>query len=522
MRLSRALCAVSLSTLLLISVQPAAAQYRNSAQDGPWTSPSTWDPAGLPTWERVQIYHNITLTGSGSAGDVDLWNMTQTVGTLAMTGGSLTCDMVHLNGMGTDLDMVGSRIVGSAGSGGLYIGNDCMGSSRMRIRGVSSADIRGVDVTSDDGSALEVFGNSELLCRDGNEWQGITIGLSNYWDYSLNEFVPSVGHFDIGTTTGDETVVSAGAYYIGSSDGYGTMHVHSGTVSAISPEEPQGLHDGMYVLGYAGGTGFVTQTGGTIFGRGVIIYNGQWNAHLTQLTEGIHLYGGTFSSASTSGELHNLGGTIAIGDSSSQTCTIGSGGDFIQDSGVIDMTMGATTVFFNPSASHDMISVTNGDVSLTGGTVRAQLGQANGLTFRPEHYGDWWKVIDHTGTGTTTLGDVNLVDNLDYDRGSAAFDLQAINGDIFLMFIGATAGDANFDNCVDVGDLGILAFNWQSTGMTWAKADFTGDGVVDVGDLGVLAAHWGWTINDIAVPVPEPASLAMLAMGGFALLRRRR
>jgi hypothetical protein len=53
------------------------------------------------------------------------------------------------------------------------------------------------------------------------------------------------------------------------------------------------------------------------------------------------------------------------------------------------------------------------------------------------------------------------------------------------------AGDANLDNAVDVGDLGILAANYGGTNKTWAQGDFNNDGAVDVGDLGILAAHYG-------------------------------
>jgi hypothetical protein len=52
-------------------------------------------------------------------------------------------------------------------------------------------------------------------------------------------------------------------------------------------------------------------------------------------------------------------------------------------------------------------------------------------------------------------------------------------------------GDANEDNAVDVGDLGILAANYGGTGKSWGQGDFNNDGAVDVGDLGILAAHYG-------------------------------
>jgi hypothetical protein len=59
-------------------------------------------------------------------------------------------------------------------------------------------------------------------------------------------------------------------------------------------------------------------------------------------------------------------------------------------------------------------------------------------------------------------------------------------------------GDANDDRMVDVGDLGILAANYNRNlkdegidSPLWRSyGDFNGDGIVDVGDLGILAANY--------------------------------
>jgi hypothetical protein len=102
-------------------------------------------------------------------------------------------------------------------------------------------------------------------------------------------------------------------------------------------------------------------------------------------------------------------------------------------------------------------------------------------------------------------------------------------------------GNANLSGAVDVGDLGILATNFNTTGKRWQDGDFTGDGTVNVGDLGVLATNFNladpnWTVaGAVNLPVtpgagsiggsvvPEPTSIVMLllaCMSGLAIRRR--
>ena len=83
-------------------------------------------------------------------------------------------------------------------------------------------------------------------------------------------------------------------------------------------------------------------------------------------------------------------------------------------------------------------------------------------------------------------------------------------------------GDADLDGDVDLDDASIVLAHWLTAGNTWAEGDFDGNGIVMLDDASLLILNWGTGLPSAPVVTPEPATLSLLAIGGLAMLRRRR
>ena len=265
----------------------------------------------------------------------------------------------------------------------------------------------------------------------------------------------------------------------------GTMYVGSSAAELAVTGGSLAVANGIYLGNASGSRGTLTATGGSLVAGGQIV---------------------VASSAASTGEL---------------TITRSA---YVQAEGLTASNAGGRYAKINleisPSGS-SLIHAT-GSSSL-GGVVDALWLGAN----RPKE-GDAFKIIDSSDPNATYSGafDSLLCDEitLGIPSGLDPFGGRARSGDYELFFQGLTYGDASGDHAVGTGDLALMAGSWLAGGKAWANGDFTGDGVVGTGDLALMAGNWLWVMPSPAPdqPIPEPATMGLLALSSLALLRHRR
>ncbi len=191
-------------------------------------------------------------------------------------------------------------------------------------------------------------------------------------------------------------------------------------------------------------------------------------------------------------------------------------GDFYgRDGSVLDVELGGL--------DHDVLAVT-GDAVLLGGGL--DVGLDVGVT---PALGESFDVLTSDAlTGTFDHAQVNIAPLADVGGKEVALAVLYVdngtdgNADLDNVRVMTTyRGDANGDGNVNPTDLAALTLNWLGTDAMWQGGDFNYDGVVNPTDLAALTLNWLESIPTAPATVPEPTSLALLALGGVALVCRR-
>ena len=119
------------------------------------------------------------------------------------------------------------------------------------------------------------------------------------------------------------------------------------------------------------------------------------------------------------------------------------------------------------------------------------------------------------GPAAAHLGDLDRDGDIDADDRAAV--VQNVLNTAF--------GDLDLDGKVDGIDFNAFAQGF-GTGDSYGQGDLNGDGSVDGLDFNSFAQNFGFDNTAasavFAVAVPEPASLGVLSLTGWGLLRRRR
>jgi PEP-CTERM motif len=391
-----------------------------------------------------------------------------------------------------------------------------------------------------------------------------------------------VGSVDQTGGTNTTRALNLGYYSIGPGYGIGTYTLSGGSITTLNLGLGGNNSTGIFIQ--TGGINSVNATFDPDHSLQVAAGVGSSGAYTLSgglLTVGLDLYvGGTSDGAGGAGVLTvsgsgtlNVNGTITVFNTPGSGMTLNGGtttANVLNLLGAYTQTAGSAT--FGQITGNGQAIITGGETQLNGNALASQLG---GLTMSGSGTLDITNnslTINYSGAdpattirsylisgynangnkwqGTGVTSSLAAADPSAFSVGYAdgGNPIDAANtgvpaGEVEIMY--TVAGDANLSGGVDLSDLVIIASDFGMTGADWAEGDVNYDGNVDLSDLVIVASNFGASLSSVQtsdfsgsfaaewqlalaevhgadVSVPEPASAAVLALAGLAVLGRRR
>ena len=172
------------------------------------------------------------------------------------------------------------------------------------------------------------------------------------------------------------------------------------------------------------------------------------------------------------------------------------------------MPQNAVTWEFGTGYSYDWF-ISQIEMDYDNGLVRARFGQEQGMVWN-----DWTAWLDMGSTADEQPDYVRIDIDGTVEISTIILDGTAPAGPVLLE------GDANRDGVVSAGDYASVQSSFGNTGEPGILGDANLDGVVSAGDYASVQANFGATLPTGIVP--EPMTVALLAVGGTVLFRRKK